>query len=151
MLRELVLSALASLLLGVLSAQFPELPYQMETQQEIAPMLSKYRTEHHALFGQLPAWLKGWKKGRKLSCFFQLLWWRKTIIQRNDFSSKAKFPWSHSFTRTREKNSMRFFSTFLSLYEPTLVLSFLSLKLLLSTDYLSINFALFTQLLFYSN
>lgn len=125
----------------------------METREEIAPMLSKYRTEYHALFAQLVSMAEGMGERKKSNffVFFELLWWRKTIIQRNDFSRKAEFPWSQGFTKIEEKNSKRLFCAFHSFYEPNLVLYFLCPKLLLIADYLSINFALFTQLLFYSN
>lgn len=71
------------------------------------------------------SWLRGWEKERKVTfVFFQLLWWRKTITQRNDCSRKAEFPWSQGFTRSRKKQQEALYA-FHSFYEPNLVLCFL--------------------------
>lgn len=82
--RELVLTASASLLVGILSAQLPELPHQIETRQEIAPTLSKHRTEHQALFAQLDSTADRRRERKKTNFslyFFKLLWWRKTSFK----------------------------------------------------------------------
>lgn len=131
MLRELVLTAPASLLVGICSTQFLELPYQMETRQEIAPVLSKYRTEHHALFAQLVSMAEGMGK-RKKSNFFVVFFSfsvKKDHHSKERFLQESRISLESRLYKDLGKNSKRLFYAFQSFYEPSLVLRFLCPKL----------------------